>query len=122
MSVKETNIIAIAFFSIDKQRKQILARREAVKEKAAERRGLLHLSQAYQQFQADADDMFTWMTEKRKMASDESYRDLSNLERKLQKHEAFERELRANEGRLRNLNKVSPIFCWSRCLALFHMQ
>lgn len=41
-----------------------------------------------------------------KTASDESYRDLSNIERKLQKHEAFERELRANEGQLRSINKV----------------
>lgn len=41
-----------------------------------------------------------------KTASDESYKDLSNLERKLQKHEAFERELRANEGQLRMVNKL----------------
>lgn len=41
-----------------------------------------------------------------KTATDDSYKDLSNLERKLQKHEAFERELRANEGQLRNVNKV----------------
>lgn len=45
--------------------------------------------------------------DKSKTAADESYRDLSNLERKLQKHEAFERELRANEGQLRNVNKVN---------------
>ena len=29
------------------------------------------------------------------------------LERKLQKHEAFELELRANEGQLRSINKVT---------------
>lgn len=46
------------------------------------------------------------MAEKLKTASDESYRDLSNLERKIQKHEAFERELRANEGQLRTVNKL----------------
>lgn len=61
---------------------------------------------AYQQFKADADDFDKWMAEKKKMADDESYRDLSNLERKMQKHEAFERELHANEGQLRRLNKT----------------
>lgn len=40
-----------------------------------------------------------------KIAGDENYRDLTNLPRKLQKHKAFERELRANEGQLRNINK-----------------
>lgn len=61
---------------------------------------------AYQQFRADADDFEKWMAEKKKLADDESYRDLSNLERKMQKHEAFERELHANEGQLRRLNKT----------------
>jgi len=46
------------------------------------------------------------MAEKSRIVQDESFRDLNNLERKLQKHEAFERELRANEGRLRSINKV----------------
>ena len=41
-----------------------------------------------------------------KTASDESYRDLTNLERKLQKHEAFEAELKANAERLDAINKV----------------
>lgn len=67
---------------------------------------MLNGSVAYQQFKADADDFDRWMTDKKKMADDESYRDLSNLERKMQKHEAFERELHANEGQLRRLNKT----------------
>jgi spectrin beta len=40
-----------------------------------------------------------------KIASDDSYKDLSNLSRKLQKHKAFEREVRANEGPIRSINK-----------------
>ena len=47
------------------------------------------------------------MAEKSRTVQDESYRDLTNLERKLQKHEAFELELRANEGQLRSINKVT---------------
>lgn len=48
-----------------------------------------------------------WIQEKLKTASDESYRDLTNLERKLQKHEAFEAELKANSERLDVINKVN---------------
>lgn len=77
-----------------------------MKAKAQERRSRLNGSMAYQQFRADAEDFAKWIAEKEKTADDESYKDLNNLERKLQKHEAFERELRANEGQLRRLNRT----------------
>ncbi|KAK4313156.1 hypothetical protein Pmani_015473 [Petrolisthes manimaculis] len=91
---------------IHDRRNQVRDRRAAVKDRAQARREMLNGSVAYQQFKADADDFNRWMTDKKKMADDESYRDLSNLERKMQKHEAFERELHANEGQLRRLNKT----------------
>lgn len=58
------------------------------------------------------DDLRSWIAEKSRAVQDESYRDLTNLERKLQKHEALELELRANEGQLRSINKVN----WIRLL------
>lgn len=64
----------------------------------------------FQEFAAKVDDLRSWVGDKIKIASDESYRDLSNLERKLQKHEAFERELKANEGQLRAINKTGQRF------------
>lgn len=85
-------------------------RRNLVKDQAAVRRNALIASRNYQAFRADVDDLKTWLTDKLKTASDESYRDLTNIERKLQKHEAFECELRANEGQLRNINKVNKNF------------
>ena len=91
---------------INERRNQVLARRAAVKESAQERRAALKASEHYQQFSAEVDDLRDWLGDKMKVASDESYRDLNNLERKLQKHEAFERELRANEGQLRAVNKA----------------
>lgn len=66
-------------------------------------------SAAFHTFSADADEFRSWLADKAKTAGDESYRDLTNLERKLQKHEAFECELRSNEGRLRDLNKVRAL-------------
>lgn len=85
----------------------MVARRGAVKEAAAARQATLDASRKFHDFSADVDDLRGWMADKLKTASDESYRDLTNLERKLQKHEAFERELHANEGQLRAVNKVS---------------
>lgn len=77
-----------------------------MKDAAQQRRAALKASEYYQQFSAEVDDLRDWLGDKMKTASDESYRDLNNLERKLQKHEAFERELRANEGQLRAVNKA----------------
>lgn len=47
------------------------------------------------------------MDEKFKVAEDESYRDPTNILRKLKKHEAAEREMKANEVRLDRLVQVS---------------
>ena len=48
----------------------------------------------------------TWIGEKVTVASDESYRDPTNLQRKLQTHQAFEAELSANSGRVDSVEKV----------------
>lgn len=88
----------------------MLERRNKVKEQAAKRRAALIASRNFQDFAADVDDLRSWLSDKLKTAGDESYRDLNNIERKLQKHEAFERELRANEGQLRNVNKVGSTY------------
>lgn len=84
----------------------MLQKRKAVKDVCQARTHALEASKNYQEFCAQVQDLQAWLAEKLKTASDESYRDLNNLERKLQKHEAFERELRANEGQLRAVNKL----------------
>ena len=93
--------------SIDEQRNQVVAHRASVKEGVAARQAALYASHKFHNFSVDVDDLRGWMVDKLKTATDESYRDLTNLERKLQKHEAFERELHANEGQLRAVNKES---------------
>ena len=50
------------------------------------------------------------MKEKHKTATDESYRDLANLNEKLKKHEAFELELKANNASLNQINEVNLAF------------
>ena len=81
-------------------------KRKSVKDRAFERKRLLQASKDFHKFAAESDDLHTWLNDKIKIAGDESYRDLSNLPRKFQKHKAFEGELRANEGQIRNINKV----------------
>jgi len=93
--------------SIDERRNQAVTRRVAVKEVAAARQVALDASCKFYSFSADVNDLRGWMADKLKTANDESYRDLTNLERKLQKHEAFVQELHANEGQLHAVNKES---------------
>lgn len=53
-----------------------------------------------------------WVAEKMQIATDESYRDTSNLGGKIQKHQAFEAELAANKRRVEAVTAVS-------CLVVF---
>ena len=100
------NVIYCFCFSINDRRNNVVQRRQNVKDLAGKRKATLTESHIFQEFIASIDDLRSWMGEKNRIVQDESFRDLNNLERKLQKHEAFERELRANEGRLRSINKV----------------
>ncbi|PZC71012.1 hypothetical protein B5X24_HaOG214444 [Helicoverpa armigera] len=88
------------------RRAAVLQRRDTVRHAAAERRRALLASLAHQQFVAATEELQTWIQDKTRTAKDQSYRDLANLERKLQKHEAFERELQANEKQLRNVESI----------------
>ena len=63
--------------------------------------------------------MSTWIREKMKVASDESYRDPTNLQTKLQKHQAFEAELLANRAGVEVVCKVS---CLSNNHGVFIMH
>ncbi|CAH2217073.1 jg1901, partial [Pararge aegeria aegeria] len=91
---------------ITARRAAVLQRRDNVRHAAAERRRALLASLAHQQFVAATEELQAWIQDKTRTAKDQSYRDLANLERKLQKHEAFERELQANEKQLRNVESI----------------
>uniref|UniRef100_A0A8C5IUB0 Calponin-homology (CH) domain-containing protein n=1 Tax=Junco hyemalis TaxID=40217 RepID=A0A8C5IUB0_JUNHY len=61
---------------------------------------------ASHEFNRDAAELLLWMEEKYKIASDESYRDPTNVLRKLKWHEAAEKEMLANEEHFTTLIKV----------------
>ncbi|PVD25646.1 hypothetical protein C0Q70_13305 [Pomacea canaliculata] len=92
--------------NIDKRRREVMERRQKAGEKADSRRDALGDSLAFQEFKRDTSELSQWMKEKYKTATDESYRDLSNIVGKLQKHQAFEAELKANNDRLKDLNQT----------------
>lgn len=50
----------------------------------------------------------SWIHEKLQTATDESYREPTNLEGKIQKHQTFEAEISANKGRM---DAVCKVYC-----------
>ncbi|CAG2101157.1 unnamed protein product [Medioppia subpectinata] len=90
--------------NIQMRRKQVIDRRVSVKERALERTRVLNDALNYQELRADVEDFQSWCYHKKKIASDESYKELQNMERKVQKHLAFEAELAANQSRLTAIN------------------
>lgn len=98
-----TNLIQADHYAaedIDTRRKAVLTRRSDLLERADKRRSQLDESHSLQQFLRDAEDAKNWVNEKGKVARDETYKDPSNLEAKIQQHQDFESELLANKGRI----------------------
>jgi len=50
--------------------------------------------------------MYDWLNERLLIASEETYRDLSNIQGKVMKHRTFEAEIQANKERLDNICEV----------------
>lgn len=88
------------------RRDALLSRRNALHERAMHRRAQLADSFHLQQFFRDSDELKSWVNEKMKTATDEAYKDPSNLQGKVQKHQAFEAELSANQSRIDALEKA----------------
>ncbi|KAG7215088.1 hypothetical protein INR49_011666 [Caranx melampygus] len=95
---KRSQVAATSPHLIIKERSRSIQKaNKRLKESSAERRSLLLASRKYQEFQRDADELLLWMEEKSKVAEDESYRDPTNVLRKLKRHEAAEKEMQANQ-------------------------
>jgi spectrin beta len=86
--------------SISSRRDGVLLRRTKLIEASGQRKLRLEDSYKFQQFRRDAFEVESWINEKVQIASDESYQDASNLQGKLQQHNAFEAELTANKSRV----------------------
>ncbi|VDN16872.1 unnamed protein product, partial [Dibothriocephalus latus] len=91
---------------IASRKEALLQRRTALQEKAALRHNQLEDSHRYHMFDRDADEIKAWIVEKLKTATDESYKDPTNLQTKVQKHHNFESEINANQPRIEDVKKM----------------
>ncbi|GLV31595.1 alpha Spectrin [Carabus blaptoides fortunei] len=83
---------------IQERREQVLNRYDNFKADARAKREKLEDSRRFQYFKRDADELESWIHEKLQVASDESYKDPTNLQAKIQKHQAFEAEVAAHSN------------------------
>nr|CAB3266545.1 spectrin alpha chain, non-erythrocytic 1 [Phallusia mammillata] len=84
----------------------VLIRWQKLKSALIDKRSRLGETQTLQQFSRDADEAEAWIADKLQTASDDSYKDPSNIQSKHQKHQAFEAELDANKERIHGVMNV----------------
>ncbi|XP_072386610.1 spectrin alpha chain isoform X2 [Diabrotica undecimpunctata] len=94
---KEVKILETAE-DIQERRQEVLSRYDNFKADARAKREKLEDSRRFQYFKRDADELESWILEKLQAASDESYKDPTNLQAKIQKHQAFEAEVAAHSN------------------------
>jgi spectrin beta len=82
---------------------EIIARKDRLLDKAAERKKILNESKALQKFLRNEYDVVVWLNQKLQVASDENYREPYNLQNKIQKHATFEAEVFANHERVNSV-------------------
>ena len=102
---KEVRILETAE-DIQERRDQVLSRYSQFKSDARAKRDKLEDSRRFQYFKRDADELESWIFEKLQAASDESYRDPTNLQAKIQKHQAFEAEVAAHSNAIVSLDNI----------------
>ncbi|XP_024083018.1 spectrin alpha chain [Cimex lectularius] len=100
---KEVRILETAD-DIQERREQVLNRYGDFKSEARAKRQKLEDSRRFQYFKRDADELESWINEKLQAASDESYKDPTNLQAKIQKHQAFEAEVSAHSNAIVTLD------------------
>ncbi|XP_072162112.1 spectrin alpha chain [Bemisia tabaci] len=102
---KEVKILETAD-DIQERREQVLSRYGDFKAEARRKRAKLEDSRRFQYFKRDADELESWIYEKLQAASDESYKDPTNLQAKIQKHQAFEAEVSAHSNAIVTLDNT----------------
>lgn len=87
-------------------RENVLKRYDDFKDGSRIKRSKLEDSRRFQYFKRDADELESWINEKLQTASDESWKDPTNLQAKIQKHQAFEAEVIAHEHTIIELDQA----------------
>ena len=77
---------------------------------AIQRSAKLHDSHNYQLFLKNVNEVSGWINEKLLIATDESYRDPTNLQGKIQKHQVFDAEVTSNKRRMEAVTVVGDLY------------
>ena len=91
---------------IQERRETVLGRYAQFKSEVGVKRTKLEDSRRFQYFKRDADELESWINEKLQAASDESYKDPTNIQAKIQKHQAFEAEVAAHSNAIVQLDNT----------------
>ncbi|XP_014671019.1 PREDICTED: spectrin alpha chain, non-erythrocytic 1-like [Priapulus caudatus] len=85
---------------------KVTERRKHLWNASANRKRKLEKAIQLQQYLDNAHEVSRWIQEKMQIACDESYRDPTNLQSKIQKHQAFEAELLSNRNCILSVKQV----------------
>ncbi|KAI7696025.1 Spectrin alpha chain, partial [Sarcoptes scabiei] len=89
---------------IQDRRRTVLGHYDAFRQNARIKRCKLEDSKRFQYFKRDADELESWINEKLQVALDESWKDPTNLQAKIQKQQAFEAEVSAHSNAIAELD------------------
>ncbi|KAI6645819.1 Spectrin alpha chain, non-erythrocytic 1-like [Oopsacas minuta] len=94
---------------ISKRRQSLITQREDIQIILGDRKERLQSSKAWFEFNRMVEELVVWIDKKMVIASDENYQDPSNIERKIQKHQAFQAEIQANKAKMETIKKSGEI-------------
>uniref|UniRef100_H2Y068 Uncharacterized protein n=1 Tax=Ciona intestinalis TaxID=7719 RepID=H2Y068_CIOIN len=89
---------------VARRREQVLSQYKAFKDAMIAKRLELKEALRFQHFLRDTGELERWMNDRMQIAVDESWKDTTNLEIRLQKHTTLEAEVNANKGSLDKLD------------------
>uniref|UniRef100_H2Y4N3 Uncharacterized protein n=1 Tax=Ciona savignyi TaxID=51511 RepID=H2Y4N3_CIOSA len=89
---------------VAQRREQVLSQYAAYKSALLAKRVELNEALRFQHFLRDTGELERWMADRMQIALDESWKDTTNLEIRLQKHTTLEAEVNANKGSLDKLD------------------
>ena len=89
---------------IQDRRRTVLGHYDAFRQNSRVKRCKLEDSKRFQYFKRDADELESWINEKLQIALDESWKDPTNLQAKIQKHQAFEAEVHSHANAIGELD------------------
>jgi len=93
--------------TIQERRDKVVQARDKLKDKSGKKRGELDESKLFQEFRTEVGEMNNFVSEKRKLVREDSFRDgIGNIKVKAKKHQVLEGEIKANAGQLKVLNRT----------------